>query len=57
MESGNRVLVGDIGSVRGNTARQCIYEWEAQECRDRRKQGMKLIPIENTGSGLDNIQV
>ena len=55
MESRNRALVGDIGSVRRITARQCIHEWGTQECRDGRKQEMRLILIENTGLGLDNI--
>ena len=40
-----------------STERWCLYEWKTQECRDGRKQGMRLILIENTGSGLDNIQV
>jgi len=26
MESGSRAVVGDIGSARENTARQCIHE-------------------------------
>jgi len=43
MESGSRALVGDIGSARGNTARQCVHEWETQDCRDRRKQEVRLI--------------
>jgi len=52
MESGNRVLVGDIGSVRRIIARQCIQEQETQECRDggnkqdlyyNGKQGQDLI--------------
>ena len=55
MVSGNRVLVGYIGSVRGNTGRQCVHEWETQECRNWRKQEKRLILIENTGLGLDNI--
>jgi len=43
MVSGNRALVGDIGSVRGNTARQCVHEWEIQECRDGQEQEARLI--------------
>jgi len=30
-ESGNRALVGDIGSARRSIARQCIQEQETQE--------------------------
>ena len=43
MESGSRALVRDIGSVRGNTARQCVPEWEIQECRDGQEQEARLI--------------
>jgi len=43
MESVNRALVGEIGSVRGNTVRKCIHEWETQECRDGQEQEASLI--------------
>jgi len=42
-ESGNRALVRDIEDVRGNTARQCIHEWETQECRIRQEQEARAI--------------
>jgi len=40
--------IGDIRSVRGNTAMQCIHEWEAQEAQD---QNMGMC----TGSGNNKI--
>ena len=43
VDSGSRELVGDIGSARGNTARQCIHEWETQECRDGQEQEVRTI--------------
>jgi len=52
MESGSRALVGDIGSVRGNTVRQCVWEWETQECRNGRKQEARLILIWEQGQDL-----
>ena len=54
MMSGSRALVGDIGSARrkGNTARQCIHEWEAQDCRDGQEQEVRLILIRKQGWDL-----
>ena len=47
MESGSRALVGDIGSVSKNTARQCTHEQETQECRDGQEQEVRLILLGN----------
>ena len=55
MESGNRALVGNSGSARGNTARQCIHEWETQECRDGQEQEVRLILNRKTVLELDII--
>ena len=51
-ESGNRALVGDFGSVRGNTERQCVQDWETQECRDGQEQEVRLILNRKQGQDL-----
>jgi len=43
MDSGSRALVGDIRNVSGNTARQCIHEWETQEGSIRQEQGSRNL--------------
>ena len=48
----NRALFRDIRSVRGNTVRQCVHEWETQECRDRQEQEARLILNRKQGQDL-----
>jgi len=51
-ESGNRALVGDIRSARGNTLRKFLHEWETEECRDGQEQEERLILNRKQGGDL-----